>query len=66
MSAVTHSLFGHKLNRFKWDMSNLTKEFAGLGSHAISMTCGLKLESQEPSNSLDQNHDCSVLHLIAS
>ena len=70
MSAATHSLFGDELSRVKWDRSdegirivaNLTKEFAGLGSHVIVMIDGLKLESQDPSDSLEQNCYCNGWH----
>ena len=65
MSTVTHSLFSHKLSRVKWVRSEegmriaskLTNEFVGLGGHAIGKIEGLKLESQEPSDSLEQNGD---------
>ena len=61
MNAITHPLFSHKLSRVKWDRSdgflmlaaNLTEDFVGLGSCVIRMIDGLKLDSLEPSHSLD-------------
>ena len=65
MNYITHSLSDHKHKRVKWDVSNeglmlvanLTRYFVGIGGHVIGRIDGLKLESLEPSNSLEQNRD---------
>ena len=61
MSAVKHSLFDCKHSRVKWDRcneglmlaENLTKDFVRIGGYAIGMIDRLKLESFEPSDSLE-------------
>ena len=73
MHVVIFSLFSHKLIRIKWDRSekgmrtvdNLTKNI-GLGGHVIGMIDELKLEFQEPSDSLEQNRDCNGWRSTAS
>ena len=63
VNEIAQPLLSHKLIRVKWDRSdeflilaaNLTEDFVGLGSFMITMIDGLKLESLEPSDYLDQN-----------
>ena len=70
MNAIVNALFGHKYSRVKWDRSkeglgfasNLTKYFVGLGGHVIAMIDGLKLETLNPTNSLDHNRDYNGWH----
>ena len=63
MSSIMHSFLSFKHSRVKWDRSaeflilasNLTKDFVIIGGHVVVMIDGLKLESLDPSNSVDQN-----------